>query len=138
VPEALAGCSDGQVAAIGVSGHVQNPGVFREGVRLASISPGLGSTWEFLLRTDLLASWVQRAGEMAWLAALVFPLGFWARRPLPAAVACALVAVNLLLLPYAFHLRSVSGAEAMAMAAAVAAGFVSGNAWRAAPSRNTP
>jgi hypothetical protein len=86
----------------------------------------IGTGWALLLGWQPLAPWLQPALRVAWLAALFFPLGLWARLGPASLVAAALSLAGLLIVPASVSLLPTPGVELLGALAGVLTGRIVG------------
>jgi hypothetical protein len=122
VSGAFGGCTPGERLALTVNGRLQDPRVARGGQQLRTSTPGLGSGWALLIRSDLLPAWAERAGTLAWLAALAVPFGLWARPNATSAIGGALAVVIAFGAMRIAHVRAFDSYELLAVVAGTSLG----------------
>jgi hypothetical protein len=88
----------------------------------------VGSGWRLLLFTEWLPTRLVGALDLVWIALLLLPIGFHARRRLPGAAAALAAAVILFLLPPLVDILPPSAAEMAAAAVGWLLGFALGSA----------
>ncbi len=94
--------------------------------RRCGLGYSIGRGWGLLYYAEALPAWLKGALDLAWLAVLVLPVGFWMRRTWESAVATAVVALALLLVPRTTVLLPSSFVELLGVATGWGAGMYLG------------
>ncbi|HEX6309646.1 MAG TPA: VanZ family protein [Longimicrobiales bacterium] len=127
------------------SGSVSTARVWRErsaycvsvdAARWCRLGFTVGDTWSLLYYPVPAA--VRTPLSLAWLAALAFPLGFWARTPRPTAAALAALLVLLLAIPHSAGILPTPASQLAAAVIGLAVGYRVGRRTERAVSLNRP
>ena len=84
----------------------------------------IGTGWTLLLGRQPVARWLQPTLKVAWLAALFFPIGLWARFSPGSLAAAALSLTGLLILPASVSLLRTPGVELWGALAGLFTGWI--------------
>jgi hypothetical protein len=117
----LAGIEPGSAFALEVQSAAGRTCLAR-GEAERCFEPGVASGWSFWRGLPWLRARGRALLDLAWLGALLVPLGFWGVRPRPLVLGAGLVLAALVLAPLHPELRATSGPELAAAGAGLAAG----------------
>ena len=123
---ALRGLAPGDALAITVSHDRHGYCLDVNGTSTCGLGFTVGMGWALFLYSPALPAWLHAVLNGIWIAALAFPVGFWARRRWGSCAAGVVLAMDLLLLPQTTGLL----ASPLAQMGAAVSGFVVGWGWR--------
>jgi hypothetical protein len=83
-----------------------------------------GSGWALLLHPEVLPKWLRRTLDAAWLGALFFPAGYWARRRWESALGVGVAFAALIAVPAERLLARPGAAELVGALGGIAAGLM--------------
>jgi len=123
---ALRGIAPGDTLTITISHNRHGYCLEVNGTSTCGLGFTIGMGWALFLYSPALPTWLHAVLSSIWMAALCFPVGFWARLGWGSYVAGIVLVVGLLLLPQATGLL----ASPLAQMGAAVSGLVAGWGWR--------
>jgi VanZ family protein len=125
VPGALSACASPGSQRVLIRGPLQRVRLYdADGVELRGTGPGLGSAWSLLLDSQLLPIWVVLVISCSYLAALVFPFGFWARATPSSGIGVVILLASVFLVPRVWGFQPAGWQELLAIGAGLCVGAV--------------
>jgi hypothetical protein len=125
VRRALHGATPGEPLSVAVRRSAAGSCVRVNTEDHCGLGPTVGSGWTLFLGGQALPVWLHSTLGAAWLAALVFPTGFWARAGGPGLASLAICLAAVLIVPASVGLLATPAIEWLGALAGLLAGLVS-------------
>jgi hypothetical protein len=122
----MRGISPGDTITVRVENQAGRYCLAIDTVRRCELGSTVGRGWAVLYYSERFPAWLIEVLDFSWLAALVLPVGFWARRRWETAAALCLVLVSVATVPWLTVLIAASGLELLGIASGLAAGLTLG------------
>ena len=132
IPDALEGCAPGTNFSLDLQGPLQSSRLYdQQGVELRGLRPGIGSAWSFLLDSQLMPPWIVATVSGSFLAALLFPFGFWVRPTLASTIGAAILIASFALAPGLWNLAPTAWLDIAPAGAGLLIGVIASVRFRA-------
>ena len=120
---ALRGVAPGDSLFVEVVGSARGYCMSANDIGTCNLGYTIGSGWGILFYLESIPWWLRAVFNMGWIAALAFPIGFWARRRWESGMAVLVLVVGTVLIPGATGLVAAPGPTLLGVTAGLGTGL---------------